>query len=250
VIADAPCHSKGGGIFIRQCETAAGSVFLSWKLFSDSKVTRKLHLDGGSNGLRFDPQVPESYLPSNAPSVLYSGSVLLEFGLDTLLQAFSQVSNPQLRLHICGKGSSKRLIDRARRDPRVKLLGCVSDEQLVKLARRANVLVNPRPNLPDHDNNFPSKLIEYLSYGKPIVSSWTPGIHPAYRPLLMVVKENTADAFASKIRSALELSNERRTAHAVQCAQFIRKEKLWSYQAERLITWIRESLLKPQCDPI
>lgn len=242
VIADVSADPSAIDYFAKQLDQAAGCIFLSWNLFEKSKVNSKLHLDGGSSDLKFNPKIPESYLPSSPPTVFYSGSVVMEFGLAMLIEAFFKISNPEVRLVICGKGSNKTLADLAKRDARIMLMGCLEDEKLTRLAQQSSVMVNPRPNLPDHDNNFPSKVLEYLSYGKPVVSTWTPGLHPVYRSLLTVVAENTPDAMADKINDSLAWSNKCRAEHAAKCALFIRQEKLWEEQARRLIDWLGKSI--------
>jgi glycosyltransferase involved in cell wall biosynthesis len=238
VIADAPGDGASAIRLARHLKMAAGAVFLSWGLFNEAGAVRKLHLDGGVSDLRFHPEDPPSYLPSGRPMVFYSGSVVMEFGLATLIEAFSQIPDSEVRLVICGKGSPSAVLEAARRDPRIALMGCVEEQRLVQLAREASIMVNPRPNLRDHENNFPSKVLEYLSFGKPVVSTWTPGLHPEYRALLAVVAEQRATALVRTIKETLAWSREMRTKHAERCAHFLQHGRLWDQQAARLTTWL------------
>jgi glycosyltransferase involved in cell wall biosynthesis len=222
----------------------AGAVFLSWHSFQNSSMSPRLHLDGGVEMPRFAPDLPESYLPPRATMVFYSGSVVMEFGVSTLLEAFRLLRDSQIRLIMCGKGSGHALMRAVRRDPRVSLVGCVSDAQLTDLGRQASVMVNPRPNLIDHRHNFPSKLLEYLSYGKPVVSTWTPGLHPSYREFVTVPENDAPAALADAIRYVLTWNVERRSAHAERTARFLRQEKLWSIQAQRFLMWLAVNVLR------
>ncbi len=87
-------------------------------------------------------------------------------------------------------------------------------------------------------NNFPSKVLEYLSYGKPVVSTWTSGIAPEYASLLAVPTEESPDAFAQTLRDVLVWPRERRADHArAACAHLVGK-KTWSYQALRLADFL------------
>lgn len=242
MVADAPGDAAFSARLAKHLGLAAGAVFLSQSLFTTAAVHSKLHLDGGVNDLRFNPNDPASYMPSALPIIFYSGSVVKEFGIATLIEAFSKLPDPAVRLVICGKGTFKALDEAVWRDPRIELMGCLSDEELTGLARMSSVMVNPRSNLPDHKNNFPSKVLEYLSYGKPVVSTWTPGLEPAYQSLL-IVSEYTPLALANSIRKGLAWSSKRRSEHARHCAAFLKKHKLWDIQAQRLVEWL------PLCRP-
>lgn len=61
-------------------------------------------------------------------------------------------------------------------DERIVFLGCIPYPEYLNELKSADVLVNPRNmNLPENDNNFPSKIMEYLAAGKTIVSTRFPG---------------------------------------------------------------------------
>ena len=108
---------------------------------------------------------------------MYAGILEPVTGVDMLLKAFSQISNPSVRLKISGKGSFQKLVeDTAKQDERITYLGCVPYEEYLSNLKQADVLVNPRNmNLPENENNFPSKIMEYLATGKPIISTRFPG---------------------------------------------------------------------------
>lgn len=108
---------------------------------------------------------------------MYAGILEPVTGVDMLLKAFSRISNPSIRLKISGKGSLEKLVeDAAKQDDRITYLGCVPYEEYLRNLQKADVLINPRNmNLPENENNFPSKIMEYLSTGKPIISTRFPG---------------------------------------------------------------------------
>jgi len=57
--------------------------------------------------------------------------------------------------------------------------------------QNAFAFVNPRPvNIRMGETNFPSKILEYLSYCKPILSTKSPGLAPYYDNLLFYYDEN------------------------------------------------------------
>lgn len=108
---------------------------------------------------------------------MYAGILEPVTGVDMLLKAFSRNRNPDIRLKISGKGSFQKLVETAaKQDDRITYLGCVPYEEYLSNLKQADVLVNPRNmNLPENENNFPSKIMEYLATGKPIISTRFPG---------------------------------------------------------------------------
>lgn len=126
----------------------------------------------------FEPSsVEEQQQENSITTYMYAGILEPVTGVDMLLKAFSRVSNPSVRLKISGKGSYQKLVeDAVKQDDRITYLGCVPYEEYLCNLKQADVLVNPRNmNLPENENNFPSKIMEYLATGKPIISTRFPG---------------------------------------------------------------------------
>lgn len=108
---------------------------------------------------------------------MYAGILEPVTGIDQLVQAFCSIENRDYRLWISGKGSMKAMIlDAVKSDDRITYLGCVEYEEYLLNLKKADVLINPRNmQLPENVNNFPSKIMEYLATGKPIISTRFPG---------------------------------------------------------------------------
>lgn len=119
----------------------------------------------------------EQQCEDDITTYMYAGILDPVTGVDMLLKAFSRINNPAIRLKISGKGSMENLVeDAAKQDDRITYLGCAPYEDYLRNLQQADVLVNPRNmNLPENENNFPSKIMEYLATGKPIISTRFPG---------------------------------------------------------------------------
>ena len=213
-----------------------GCVFLSWRSFGNWYGKAKLHLDGGVTA---GGQGTVDDFDSAKKVVFYSGTLNAHAGIDLLLDAFEKIGAQEIELWICGKGENQKVRKMAKADARIKYFGCVSEARLHSLCQKASVMVNPRPSrFLANRNNFPSKLLEYLSYGKPVVSTFTPGIHPEYIPYLKIPAEETPDAMASAIMEVLAWPRTQVKERAEETQQFLAKSKSWKVQATRLVSFL------------
>ena len=147
---------------------------------------------------------------------------------------FSQIGNPSVRLKISGKGSFQKTVeDAVKQDGRITYLGCVPYEEYLSNLKQADVLVNPRNmNLPENENNFPSKIMEYLATGKPIISTRFPGWEK-YNEYITFC-ESTVEG----LQNALETSDAGRDREKEQrkfAASF-----LWSNQVKKIQSLLME----------
>lgn len=105
--------------------------------------------------------------------LLYSGLLSPVTGVDMLLQAFDRMKNENVYLHITGKGPMSTLAEKAaEEDKRILLKGNLTYEKYIEELQAADIVVNPRNmSMAENQNNFPSKIMDYLASGKIIVST-------------------------------------------------------------------------------
>ena len=223
---------------------ATGHVFLSYQAFKDCPFSTKLHLDGGISHLRSNSKAQSNKDSRRKKIVLYSGMMSIWGGVSFLLKAFEKIKDPDIKLWICGHGSNSDLETALKRDPRIRFFGLVDDLRLQELCKQASVFVNPRPSSIDGNRmNFPSKILEYLTYGKPVISTWTPGLSPEYRDVLEVLDEETEDCLAKTIDNVLQWPDNEIEHNSIKIKEFLLKKKVWRQQAGRLINWLNDDIL-------
>lgn len=120
--------------------------------------------------------------------VVYTGKLNERFGVKDLVDAFITLEQPEYRLVLCGKGDlEKYIIEKSKTDSRIMYIGQVSPEEAEKWIYRAHVLVNPRKNDEEYTKySFPSKNIEYLLTGNPVVGYMLDGMPQKYNEFLHV----------------------------------------------------------------
>ena len=162
--------------FERDINGSDGSVFLSWWGFSNSRVYPKIHLDSGWDGPL--PIVNEA-LDNN---FLYAGKMSDEGGIGKLIDVINNFPDDSVYFDFYGKGKNEKLLQLAKVDKRVRLFGFVTDDQLKMACCKASVLLSPRDvDFQGTKMIFPSKILYYLKFGKPIISDRLPGLSLLHR---------------------------------------------------------------------
>ena len=226
------------GNFLRDAGDADGHLFLSHWGYRHAPVARKIHLDSGVLGIseHYGASVETSPL-----TILYLGKLNKAGGLDILLQLPELIPQSNVRFVYGGKGlpdANAKLEALARRDVRVEYLGFVEEAQVADLFDRAAIFLNPRdPDEVVNDMVFPSKIMEYLRYGKTVVSTWTKGLDPVYRDLMLISESPRVEDFAAALSAAIQENDTQRTLRAKRIRIFLEDSRLWSKQAGRFISF-------------
>ncbi len=151
-------------------------------------------------------RIPEA-VPAAAEQekyIVYTGKLDAAFGVKALVDAMAQLTDEKLRLVLCGQGDSyDYAVQASQKDSRIMPLGQVSPETAAQWQQKAAVLVNPRGNVGEYTKySFPSKNVEYLLSGKPVVAYLLHGMPRCYQDYLYLIDEDSPPVEA--IKNALE----------------------------------------------
>lgn len=208
-------------------------VFLSWILYKNSFYKHKLHLDGGINEIK---QISTSNQLESF--ILYSGKLAKHTGLHLLIDAYNEIIDPNFKLYISGNGNSKYLDNAVKFNLNIINKGFLTETELIHYSSNALILINPR--LISHEtnfSNFPSKILEYLSFCRPIISTKTPGISHDYESVINFIYSDNKEELKDKILEIISWSEEKRFENSQMIAEF-NTFKRWDYQAKKLIKFI------------
>lgn len=103
--------------------------------------------------------------------VMYSGFLGKVTGIDMLVNVFKKGNIKNAKLIITGRGELEDFIKQNCSES-INYLGSLSEKDYLETLSNSNILINPRNmNLPENQNNFPSKVFDYLAVGKVLVST-------------------------------------------------------------------------------
>lgn len=193
-------------------------------------------------GIAHIDQIPESTAKAYPRAVMYAGMLFEKYGIMNLVEAFEQIDDPDLQLWLFGVGTAvSRIEEHAARDPRIIYHGSVPRDQILQYERKATLLVNPRdPKDAFTQYSFPSKTIEYMLSGTPLLTTRLKGIPREYEPYVFMIDDNRVETLRDEITRVLAQPLEEQLAFGSAARQFIAQEKNACRQAERIMKFLKE----------
>lgn len=194
------------------------------------------------------PEV-EPYSISNIQDkkiILYTGTLSKETGIYDLIEAFSGIKDSTYRLYIAGSGMDAEYVKReAEKDSRIKFFGYVDRKKIRELQEQCSVLVNARTDSLEYTKySFPSKTMEYLMTGKPVVMHKLSGVPEEYSEYLFLTKEQTADGLREALIKACSISNEELKNRAERVVKWMNENKTSVAQCIKLKRGLEEYFSK------
>ncbi|GAB3957823.1 glycosyltransferase [Micromonospora vulcania] len=168
--------------------------------------------------------------------IVYAGGLSRAYGVDRLVEAFRGLPGDDLRLCLYGRGELVEwLREQAAVDRRILAPELLPRAELLPRLTRASVLVNPRPVGQDFVRwSFPSKIIEYLATGVPVVSTRLSGIPAEYSPWLSYAEPDSVDGLRGAIGRVLDLPAGQARALGAGGARFVRETRSPAAQGRRM----------------
>lgn len=156
------------------------------------------------------------------------------FGVDDLLKAFHDMDCPEARLVFYGKGSSvQKIIEAGRIDSRISYCGELTNQQIVQEEKKATLLINPRPPVGEWTAfSFPSKNMEYIASGTPMLAYKLPCIPVEYLQHFFY-PANTD--FACVLEEAIKLDRSELHKMGIEAQRWIVQNKNSEIQTKKAV---------------
>lgn len=174
-------------------------------------------------------------------TVMYAGGIYEKYGVKKLIEAFMLLKGDNLRLIICGPG--EMAVDMGKyitQDPRVQYLGIIPNDEVVRRQIKANLLVNPRSSREELAMySFPSKNMESMVSGTPLVTTPLPGMPEAYYPFVYIFDDESVDGFHRTLAGLLARPREELHDLGRKAREFVLAFKNNRVQAERVLSLLQ-----------
>lgn len=175
--------------------------------------------------------------------VLYAGGLYERYGLKLLVEAFIKANVDNSELWLYGKGPfTEELPAYHKRDSRIVYKGIQPNDKVVKAELRATLLVNPRPTCEEFAKySFPSKNMEYMVSGTPVLTTRLPGMPIEYYPhVYLFDKGESVEGYTEALKKVLSLSAEELDAKGNKARTWVLTKKNNVSQTKRIIELITQ----------
>ncbi len=143
---------------------------------------------------------------SSPRTIIYAGGLHARYGLKMLCEAFITLPNNDIRLKLYGNGAFVEELqnDYCKRDSRIKYMGIRPNEEVINEEYHATLLVNPRPTTEEFTKySFPSKNMEYMLSGTPLLTTKLSGMPDEYYPYVYLFEEESVKGYSDTLANIL-----------------------------------------------
>ena len=176
-------------------------------------------------------------------SILYAGMIEEKYGVLDLVNAFMRINNNEWSLELFGNGSSMNKIKEiSKNDSRIHIRGTVPNKYILQEQKKVELLINPRNDSEIFTKySFPSKVIEYMGSGTPMIGYKLSGMPDEYKEYFYCI-QNEKNGLYDTLKMTMGLSAQEREEMGAHAQKFIIEEKSAFMQCEKII-----KMLEQQC---
>lgn len=177
------------------------------------------------------------------PAIMYAGGLFEEFGVLNIVRAMKYIDK-DCELWLFGSGDCEEYIKKASEsDKRIKFYGLVPHTEILKKEKEAWVLINARSTDDEFTKySFPSKNLEYMSSGTPVLTTKLPGIPEEYFEYFYTTDDNSPEAIAKELNMILDKSLNELCDFGLKAQEFAKNNKNYIMQVNRVELFLRETI--------
>lgn len=173
----------------------------------------------------------------------YAGTLDERYGVKDLVEGFLDANIEDTELHIYGEGKYKEdLIKVSERNPSVIYKGVKANKEIVIEEKKAALLINPRPSKEEFVKySFPSKNLEYMVSGTPVLTTILPGMPKEYENYVFKIEEETKQGIAKALKEVFSRSKREREEFGMKSKSYVLKNKSADSQAKRILEFVEKN---------
>ena len=192
-------------------------------------------------------QFPEYTGDANEKIILYAGNLSVQYNIEMLIEAFETLQEfKDFKLWFCGKGNAENIITEAeKRDPRIHYLGQLSKTELHEIEKKVSFFINPRTNNGDYTKySFPSKNLEYLLAGRPVIAYKLDGVSDDYDNIFMYIKGGELSDLKTALNDAYNMTHDDLIKKGKEGYDFVIQHNGAKKQAEKILNMLQGMIKK------
>lgn len=190
-----------------------------------------LLLDGAIDA-SLDP--PDLEMGVHGPkNIVFTGALVQYNGILPLIDAMRLVRTQDLVLDVYGDGQLATSVrDAASSEPNINYHGKVGSSAMASIQKGAFLLINPRVVAdPISEVTFPSKVLEYMLSGTPILSTRLNGLRGEYEDKMYFIEGESAQSIAFAIDDLASRPPSELRDMGAKARRFVLHERSWAARA-------------------
>ena len=174
---------------------------------------------------------------------IYAGYLDEKYGIKALIEAFILANVDGQELHIYGAGpyaeEAKRI---ANESDSIVYHGSVLNEIVVAEEKKARLLINPRPSNEEFTKySFPSKNMEYMASGTPVLTTKLLGMTKDYYEYVYCFEDETVEGMSETLKTILEKDDEQLLEKGKEAQHFVMMQKNNLIQARKILALVKNN---------
>lgn len=172
--------------------------------------------------------------------VIYAGGLHEKYGVRELLDAAISLADENIDFYFYGSGEMADEINAASaKYSNIHAMGYTQHDAVIAHQRRAKILINPRRNEHDYVRySFPSKNIEYLMSGTPVLCYKIDSIPNDYDDVFVYIDNEGTDALRDTLLKTVRLSTASLRQIGTRALEFVSGHKTNTIQASMIMGFI------------
>ena len=173
-------------------------------------------------------------------TLLYAGGIHERYGLKMLAEAFIRANIPNAKLVYYGSGPYvEDFINLCAQYENLEYRGVAPNSEIVAEELSATLLINPRFSTEEFTKySFPSKNMEYMASGTPLLTTKLPGMPDEYYPYIYMFENESIEGYAETIRRIMELPESDLAQLGKNARDFVLTKKNQVYQGRRILEFL------------
>ncbi len=193
-------------------------------------------VEAGCNPGDYTKKQKETDEHGESYDIVFSGTLNQLSGIELMIETMDAIDNPKITLHIYGDGPLRPAVEEAsHNNGKIVYHGRVNNVEMLAIQEKADLLVCPRKR-DDFTTKytFPSKVLEYICSGVPVLSNRLQGIPDEYEQYITFAKSEKPKDWATAINDVFA-HNEVYRKKATSARKEVLINKSWHEQTRRVI---------------
>ncbi|MEK5216617.1 glycosyltransferase [Psychrobacillus sp. FSL H8-0487] len=171
--------------------------------------------------------------------IVYTGSLEKRYGIKNIVEGFKLIKENKIILEIYGHGDyEEELKEICIANKNIRYKGFVPNEEILKIQKKSDFLINARSADDEYVKySFPSKTLEYMLSGTPLITTMLPGMPKEYKDYVYMLENNEPITIFNMIQSLRIKSDKERNNFGIKAQKFALSRN-YKIQGKKIIDFI------------